>query len=1148
MRSLGRQLTFAPTDLARFSDNPYVTWMDRLALERPGQVTPDEDPDELKIIGNLGMEHERTFLDRLRGEGRDVEEIPEGDMDARARATEAALRSGADVVYQGALASGPFAGVADFLVRVDEPSELGGFSYEVWDTKLARKAKPYFLFQLCCYAEMLEQLQGKRPGRVVVVTGDGKRRPFRTDDHFYYYLSVKDAFLEQQHSWHADVAPEPMREGRNGKWESEAARWMEATDHLGRVADIRTDQILKLRAAGIDTRQALADLAPEATVPHLRDETLAKLRQQARLQVDSENLERPLYEVVRARPEDPRRGLALLPPASPLDVAFDIEGYPLTEDGLEYLLGAVTRDDGTGRGTAAGGGLRFHDWWAHDDEQERKSFEAFLDWTYARWKRDPAMHVYHYAAYEVTAMRRLMGKYATREREVDDLLRHEVFVDLYRVVHQGLRIGAPSYSLKKVERLYLDARTEDVATAGESIVVYQRWMENRDGDTWEESETLRQIRDYNEVDCISTWKLIDWLRAEQERAVVPYLPPPEPEEERAAEEESDAERLARELLARLPEERGEGDAAERWRVHELLAWLLEFHRREEKPVWWRMFDRRDSTEDQLRDDLDCLAGCVRTNREPWPVKRSMAFEYRFDPGQDTKMHVSEGRVKGVLVAHDLTGASLIAMDGDAGRLELKLGPKALRHYGAAGPPKRLSLLPDDYLSAAPIAQSVFRIAERYRDTGKLPEALADFLFRRRPRLLGGERATGSLAADGESSLEAARAVVPRLDASTLCIQGPPGTGKTYTGAHVILDLLAANRRVGITTNSHKAICNLMEAVAKHAEKRGQALDAVKVGGAEDEPLLDRPGFRHAKSAGALLKLDELPMLIGGTAWVFSHEGLAGALDTLFVDEAGQVSIANLAGMSPSATNLVLLGDQMQLGQPLQGSHPGESGKSCLDYLLRDHATVPGDLGLFLSTTWRMHPDVCSFISGTVYEDRLHAEPHTEKRRILPAGGGRIEAEAGVVFVPVEHHGNRQGSPEEVDVVAEFVDELLRSRHTDKEGRDAGPLTRDHILVVAPYNYQVRLLQERLGADMRVGTIDKFQGQEAAVVIVSMAASDGNESPRGVEFLFDRNRLNVAISRAKSLAILVANPSLVRTSCSTVKQMGLVNMFCRAVRS
>lgn len=1151
MRTLGRQLTFAPTDLARYSDNPYLTWMDRLHLERPGTVTPDEDPEELKIIGAMGIAHERGYLEKLRREGRTVVEIPEGDIDERIRATEAALRRGVEIVYQGALAAGAFAGVADFLVRVDGKSNLGDYAYEVQDTKLARKAKPYFLLQLCCYAEMLAKVQGVRPRRVVVVTGDGVERAFRTDDHFFHYLAVKDAFLAQQESFDPGAPPEPLREGQNGKWETEAAKWLEAADHLSRVADIRTDQILKLRAAGIETRRALAELPEDARVPRLRDETLTKLRRQARLQVDSEGLERPLYEVVRPAADDPRRGLALLPPASPLDVAFDIEGYPLREDGLEYLLGATVRDDGSGDGTASTDGLRFVDWWAHDDEEERASFEAFLDWAYARWRRDPSMHVYHYAAYEVTAMRRLMGKYGTREKEVDDLLRHEVFVDLYRVVHQGLRIGTPSYSLKKVERLYLDARTEDVATAGESIVFYQRWLETRDGDDWRSSGILRRIRDYNEVDCVSTWKLIDWLRAEQERSAVAYLAPPDSGKERsekAVEEENEREALARALREGIPEDRGDGEAAEPWRVRELLAWLAEFHRREEKPAWWRLFDRRDSTEDQLREDLDCLAGVTRTAREPWVEKKSTGFEYAFDPAQDTKMHVSDGKEKSVYIVPEAVDAALLSIDARTGLLELKVGPKSMGRFGADGPPRRLSLIPNEIVSPRPIPQSIAATARILLDTGELPGALADFLFRRRPRLVGGERAVGALAAPEESPLEAARAIVPRLDGSTLCIQGPPGTGKTFTGAHVILDLLAANRRVGIATNSHKAICNLMAKVAELAAKKGQEIDAVKVGGSDKEPLLDLPGFRYVKGARDLGGLATLPMLIGGTAWVFSHPDLAGEIDTLFVDEAGQVSIANLVGMAPSATNLVLLGDQMQLGQPLQGSHPGESGMSCLDYLLQDHATVPDELGLFLGTTWRMHPDVCSFISGAVYEDRLRAEAHTRNRRIVPAAGSRIDREAGILFVPVEHRGNRQGSPEEVDTVAALVDELRRAHHTGKDGADLGALALDDILVVAPYNHHVRLLKDRLGPDARVGTIDKFQGQEAPVVIVSMAASDANESPRGIDFLFDRNRLNVAISRAQSLAILVANPALSNTRCGNVKQMALVNMFCRAVRA
>jgi uncharacterized protein len=486
----------------------------------------------------------------------------------------------------------------------------------------------------------------------------------------------------------------------------------------------------------------------------------------------------------------------------------------------------------------------------------------------------------------------------------------------------------------------------------------------------------------------------------------------------------------------------------------------------------------------------------------------------------------------------------MVLDMEGGRAEIKLGPKAMGQQPEGGPPARINLIPNDYVSGGTMARSLRRIAEHYRDTGELPPALEDLLHRRRPRI-DGERGE-AVARAGETGLETALRLVPKLSETTLCIQGPPGAGKTYTGGQVIVELLRQKRRVGVSTNSHKAILNLMKEVADVAREKGVALDGVKVGGDPEEPMLKECGFRYAKDAGKLVAGGDLPLLIGGTAWVFSHEGMAGQLDTLFVDEAGQVSLANLAAMCPSARNVVLLGDQMQLGQPSQGSHPGESGQSSLEYLLQDHATVPDDLGIFLGTTWRMHPDVCRFISGAVYEDRLQPEPHTAKRGVVPVEGGRIPSGCGVLFVPVEHEANRQGSDEEVEAIAGLVEDLLRSRHTDQDGDDAGRLTLKDILVVAPFNYQVRLLKERLGPEARVGTIDKFQGQEAAVSIVSMSASSADVSPRGLDFLFEPNRMNVAISRARSLAIVVGNPGLARTACSTVEHMRRVNLFCRVV--
>ena len=242
---------------------------------------------------------------------------------------------------------------------------------------------------------------------------------------------------------------------------------------------------------------------------------------------------------------------------------------------------------------------------------------------------------------------------------------------------------------------------------------------------------------------------------------------------------------------------------------------------------------------------------------------------------------------------------------------------------------------------------------------------------------------------------------------------------------------------------------------------------------------------------------------------------------------------------------MLLGDQMQLGQPIQGVHPDRSGESSLEYLLDDMATIPPERGIFLKTTWRMHPDVCRFISDAVYDGRLEPEPQNAKRALLLEPDAHCAlAPAGVKFIPVEHDACSQRSQEEADVVNELVESLLEQRYQDKNGNEHR-LTLENILVVAPYNMQVKLLKQVLPEGARVGTVDKFQGQEAEVVIISMTTSSGDYLPRFISFLYSKNRLNVAISRAKCLALLVANPALMAIRCSTPEEIALVNTLCWA---
>jgi uncharacterized protein len=287
--------------------------------------------------------------------------------------------------------------------------------------------------------------------------------------------------------------------------------------------------------------------------------------------------------------------------------------------------------------------------------------------------------------------------------------------------------------------------------------------------------------------------------------------------------------------------------------------------------------------------------------------------------------------------------------------------------------------------------------------------------------------------------------------------------------------------------------------------------------------------------------------VGGTAWLFSREELAGRFDYLFIDEAGQFSLANAVAVGLATRNLILVGDQMQLAQVTKGHHPSHTGLSCLEYLLDGNATVPADLGVLLGKTRRMHPDVCRFISDAVYESRLGTIPATVGHRVIRGRNSRlVPAETGIVWVPVEHDGCAQSSEEECDTIVEIVKELLGRQVVDRDGVQR-KMTENDILIVAPFNLQVRCLRDRLDPRIRIGSVDKFQGQEAPVVIVSLCASTLEEAPRGASFLLNPNRLNVAVSRAEALAIVVGCPELMDVRCKSVEEMRLVNLLCHLVQ-
>jgi len=789
-------------------------------------------------------------------------------------------------------------------------------------------------------------------------------------------------------------------------------------------------------------------------------------------------------------------------------------------------MGLVTRDH-------EASDYEFKEWWAHDRQQEKVAFEGFVDYVYGRWRANPGMHVYHYAPYEVSAVRRLSTRHDTRQDEVDALLRGGVFVDLYQPVTQSLLIGENSYSIKRVEHLYRPGRSTDVASAVDSIVQYANWLASDEPQDPEASGVLKGIRDYNEDDCVSTAQLRDWLLSVAEEHGLLTLAETEPEEP-AEEREVSPDVLERaELATKLREQGG---------VCQVLGDVIDYHRREDKPVWWRMFDRAEASEDELRDDPACIAGLVAVG-EPEPVARSLQQWYEFDANQECKLSGRET----VMFSHDLAfRPSISELDTAKGRIALKAGKGTLAKVG--GFPTSCSLIPNEVIGSDAIVAALTEMCRRQLEGEALPPA-ADALLTRTPPPV-------ALRLQGETEVEAAKRVTAAMDGDCFVIQGPPGTGKTYTASRAIAQLLAAGQRVGVTSNSHKAILNLMGASGEALAEMGEELVGIKAGGERDDPMAASfPNLRFVGGGGAAHGTYE-GGIVGGTAWLFTRPEWEGQLDYLFIDEAGQVPLANAVAMARAANNVVLLGDQMQLEQPIQGSHPGDAGMSVLQYALKDEAAsrpdapvyypvIPPNKGLFLGTSRRMHPNVCRFISESIYDGRLAHHADCERQRVELGTSEWVQVESGIQFSAVEHEGNVQRSDEEVARVVQVYEELVGKPFTDKDGVTR-PLTLDDFLFIAPYNAQVRAMKDALPEAAKVGSVDRFQGQEAPVTVLSLCSSPGEYGSRGLGFILDKNRVNVAISRAKCLAVVVADPRIGDTLPGSIEEMRLLNLFCKAL--
>ncbi|WP_199442706.1 TM0106 family RecB-like putative nuclease [Umezawaea beigongshangensis] len=1138
-------LVLSPTDLVDLLECEHRSALNHAVAARlPGApvVTASHDP----LITAHGAAHEAAVLESLRAtHGDGVVEIAlpaphPAALATAARQTLAAVAAGAPVIYQAVFFDDGFYGRADFLVRTGEV-------YEAHDAKLARRATPGAVLQLTAYAAALLRAGVPAGPQMHLLLGDGTRASFRVAD----FLPLAARLRERLGATLAAPAVLPARSWGDERAACGTCRFSahcsggrEAARDLSLVAGMRSDQRRKLLAAGIPTIDALAAATEHDRPAAVSATTFQSLRAQAALQVvqdHSRTSDDPVgkvaFEVVG--PD----ALAALPAPSPGDVYFDMEGDPfaLNGEGLEYLFGAVT---------VRGDDEEFTPFWAHSRREEKAAFEAFVDFAAARLTEHPDAHVYHYAPYEVNALKRLAAQHGTREEVVDHLLRTGALVDLYAVVRKALLVSQRSYSIKYLEPLYMpEARAGEVTTAVSSIEAYEEYLAL--AGTGRGAAVLREIADYNAYDCVSTHRLHRFLLSVRDEAGIAPLETPSPSELDAvvadAEDEAAAQRraeraarlaaLVEPLLDGLPDD--PADATDDDRARALLAAAVGYHRRETNPAWWDFFRQVAAPLPDLETDSACAVP-VRVSAGEWeaPTRKNgnakREVRARCDPDRPHPF----GRDDTVRLLYPGTplGTTRRAVVKEENAEEIVLEESAKPDDASPGLPS--AVLPGEPVRPQPKDEAVEELAATV--VGHLPSLPAHpgvDLLRRVPPRLRGRGTLPSADEHGGDLVATVVAAVDALDGSALAVQGPPGAGKTYLAGRLITHLLRSGRTVAVTSNSHKAVENVLSAAKQAGRETGTPVPCAKQargGRAVPDCEWDQPkdkrallGWRADQGGG---------YLVGGTAWTFSSSAMREApFDVLIVDEAGQFALADALAVSTCARNLVLLGDPQQLPQVVQGTHPAGADASALGHLIGGEDVIPPHLGYFMDQTRRMHPEVCEPVSQLSYAGLLRAHPTAALR-------GVGEVPAGLHVLEVEHEHNTTASVEEAAAVVGVVESLIGRTWTD--GGGARPLTGSDVLVVAPYNLQVRIVRralERAGLDeVRVGTVDRFQGQEAPVVVATMTSSAAVDLPRGLDFLLSRNRLNVALSRAQAVAVVVCSPRLVQADVRDVNQMRLVS--------
>ena len=1122
MRLIDGHLRLTATDLVNHLACSHLSQLDyEVAIGQ--RKRPVVDDPVVQLLQAKGAAHEESYIDHLRGAGYQVAVI-EGPLISAQDVSETleAMRAGFDFVVQGSLLQGRWGGRADILRRVSLASDLGSWSYQVMDTKLAQNTKAGTILQLSLYSDLLFQVQGVLPEYMYVVTPWTEFEPqvYRTDDYSAYYRAIK-ARLESYFDAGQSAAsyPDPRDHCGICRWRDYCDGVRRDDDHVSLVGGIAPWQIAQLRSQGISSLEELAAVAEPvswASSP-VSAARVARLSRQAQLQLGSR--EGPLVYAILA-PEKRGVGLGALPEPSLGDLFFGFERAPLAgRFGLQYLFGSV--------GLKGSGEPEYNGQWAFSEAQEKLAFESFVDGLLDRRSRFPRAHLYQYGRSGLNALVRLAGHHATREAEVQKLVAEGSVVDLYQVVQQGVLASVEQYSLESLEPFYGFQRTtsggdaEAVAWAISAAV--EAAFPGQLDDVSVEERRVAYLS--NSDECLSMFHLREWLerlRAEMieggvvvERPLQKTFP--------FGDSEHEALKIIEGLQDGVPAVAADRNLAQsaQWVMANILTW----HWKEEIAALQELRDLQECTPDELLEEPRSLA--YLDLEDPAPVGPGV-HRYRF-PSQEVSLRLGDklyerggGRI-----------GQLVSLDYHAFTADIRF-----EENGA--PFQNGSVIGFAEIPMGTLKRSLRDLGRSFLNNGigqrEVCGVASDLLLREPPLVEG-----GPLRRPSEKPVDAALRIVQQNSFGLLPVQGPPGSGKTSLGAVLICDLVSRGRRVGITGNSHRSIANLLAAALDVADEQGIDLAAIRRVREQDDVPPDPRVTLCFENRDVLDEIPQGSFVAAGTPWMWARNDFRDRVDVLFVDEAAQMTLANVLACCRAARNVVLLGDPQQLDQPVIGSHQEGVDVSALGYLLNGALTIADSRGIFLPETYRLPPEICGFTSEVFYERRLKPAAGLGAQAVVSPGP---VSGSGLRFLPVSHVGNRVSSLEEVDSVALMVTELVKRGSTwiDREGLES-PVGWDDVLIVAPYNAQVQRIQERL-PQANVGTVDKFQGQQAPVVIYSMASSSPTGGRRGLEFLYSLNRLNVATSRARCVCVLVASPALFEPDCSSPREIQLANALCR----